>query len=237
MASCPRARPARWSSLQQEIAAERGAASGLARLIWLPPGLAVEDERQRRFIEHLRTASSVHAGCRAAGDPAGGFEDVDLPPARPLRRGAKKRGSGGLGEDSTARLSGLRSADLEAVRPLEDLPVRSGLRGRAPAVRRGRGAGAPGSRGEPVRLRRRPPLLRRGGGALAAPQAARDPEERRPRPREAAARPRHLRRATRRRRRRSGSAPWKPLVLREPAGGFSAGGARSVPRRDRARAR
>lgn len=45
-------------ALQHEAAAER---SGLPRLIWLPPGLAPEDERQRSFVEHLRTAPAVHA--------------------------------------------------------------------------------------------------------------------------------------------------------------------------------
>ena len=45
--------------LQHELAAERSAA-GLPRLIWISPGLVVEDPRQHEFLEYLRTAPAVH---------------------------------------------------------------------------------------------------------------------------------------------------------------------------------
>ena len=45
-------------AIQHELATRRG---GLPRLIWLPPGLGIDDERQRAFVEHLRTAPGVHA--------------------------------------------------------------------------------------------------------------------------------------------------------------------------------
>jgi len=45
---------------QQALAAARGAAAGFPSIIWIAPGSAVEDERQRRFIEHLHTDPGVH---------------------------------------------------------------------------------------------------------------------------------------------------------------------------------
>ncbi|HXT22468.1 MAG TPA: hypothetical protein VN923_17075, partial [Thermoanaerobaculia bacterium] len=45
-------------AIQHDLATQR---QGLPRLIWLPPGLAIDDERQRAFVEHLRTAPGVHA--------------------------------------------------------------------------------------------------------------------------------------------------------------------------------
>ena len=33
-----------------------------SRLVWIPPGLAVEDERQQKFLQHLRTDARAQAG-------------------------------------------------------------------------------------------------------------------------------------------------------------------------------
>jgi hypothetical protein len=45
-------------AVQHDTAAAR---RGLPRLLWLSPGGEAEDERQRSFLEHLRTAHGVHA--------------------------------------------------------------------------------------------------------------------------------------------------------------------------------
>lgn len=45
---------------QQTLAAARGAASGLSSIIWISPGIEVEDERQRIFIRHLQTDPAIH---------------------------------------------------------------------------------------------------------------------------------------------------------------------------------
>ena len=41
--------------LQNELAIEREEKGGFSRLVWIPPGLQVDDERQRRFIDFLRS--------------------------------------------------------------------------------------------------------------------------------------------------------------------------------------
>ncbi|MBP9804697.1 MAG: TIR domain-containing protein [Candidatus Accumulibacter sp.] len=46
-------------ALQYELAARRSM-SDLARLIWLPPELVVNDERQQRFVEQLHTDARLH---------------------------------------------------------------------------------------------------------------------------------------------------------------------------------
>ena len=46
-------------ALQYELAATRSM-SDLARLIWLPPELALNDERQQRFVEQLHTDARLH---------------------------------------------------------------------------------------------------------------------------------------------------------------------------------
>ncbi len=48
--------------LQNEYATARGASNDFMRLIWMPPGLETEDERQRKFIESLATDPRIQEG-------------------------------------------------------------------------------------------------------------------------------------------------------------------------------
>ena len=48
--------------IQNELAIDRVSQGGFSRLVWIPPGLQVEDERQRRFIEGLRMDPRIQAG-------------------------------------------------------------------------------------------------------------------------------------------------------------------------------
>lgn len=48
--------------IQNELAIERGRQGGFARLVWIPPGLEVEDERQRKLLERLRMDPEVQTG-------------------------------------------------------------------------------------------------------------------------------------------------------------------------------
>jgi hypothetical protein len=73
--------------LQQALASKRGAAGGLASMIWIAPDLEADDERQRRFIERLQTDPEVHASAELLEIP---LEDLKtliyrklLPPSRP----------------------------------------------------------------------------------------------------------------------------------------------------------
>jgi hypothetical protein len=46
---------------QQALASEAAQKSELSSIIWLRPGLEIEDERQRTFVHNLKTNSDVHA--------------------------------------------------------------------------------------------------------------------------------------------------------------------------------
>jgi hypothetical protein len=49
--------------IQNEIAIERGAQGGsFSRLLWIPPGLQIEDERQRRVVELFRLDPRIQKG-------------------------------------------------------------------------------------------------------------------------------------------------------------------------------
>jgi hypothetical protein len=48
--------------IQNELAIERGAQADFSRLLWIPPGLQVDDERQRKVIEQLRMDSRFPKG-------------------------------------------------------------------------------------------------------------------------------------------------------------------------------
>ncbi|HEX3527773.1 MAG TPA: hypothetical protein VH988_11965 [Thermoanaerobaculia bacterium] len=105
--------------LQHEIAAERSAADGLSRLIWLPPGLVVEDERQRELLGYLHTAPSVHAGAELLEVP---LEDLKTLIYRQLAppESAKKATPSASKKELTHLYLVCDQPDIEAVRPLED---------------------------------------------------------------------------------------------------------------------
>jgi hypothetical protein len=111
--------------LQQEIAAERSAGGGLARLIWLPPGLAVEDERQRDHISYLHTAPSVHAAAELLEIP---LEDLKTliyrqlaPPESPKKIAPAPQ------KEITHLYLVCDQMDVEAARPLEDFFFEQGF--------------------------------------------------------------------------------------------------------------
>lgn len=48
--------------IQNDLAIEKQERSGLARLLWIPPNLQMEDERQRKVIQHFRSDSRTLNG-------------------------------------------------------------------------------------------------------------------------------------------------------------------------------
>jgi hypothetical protein len=48
--------------IQNELAIERSSQADFSRLLWIPPGLQVEDERQQKVIEHLRMDPRIQKG-------------------------------------------------------------------------------------------------------------------------------------------------------------------------------
>jgi hypothetical protein len=58
--------PEEWTEslpeVQYRLAAERATKCDFTRLVWIPPGLQIEDERQGKFIERLRTDPGLQKG-------------------------------------------------------------------------------------------------------------------------------------------------------------------------------
>ena len=105
-------------ALQHELAAERGAADGFARLIWLLPGLRnlAADERQQRFIEHLRTDARLQAGADVLETPLEDFKTTLHQRLQPTAPPAHAAADGG-----PARVYLIcDQRDLDATAPLAD---------------------------------------------------------------------------------------------------------------------
>ncbi len=62
--------------LQNEVAIDRGAGEDFTRLIWMPPDLVAEDERQRRFIESLETDPRIQHGADILTTPLEDFKSA-----------------------------------------------------------------------------------------------------------------------------------------------------------------
>jgi hypothetical protein len=103
---------------QQALASEAGRGK-LESLIWVAPGLDVEDERQRLFIEHLQNDPDVHAAAELLQTP---LEDLKTlihrklaPPPIPIKA---------LPDPATQELTRIYlicdQTDMDAIRPLED---------------------------------------------------------------------------------------------------------------------
>src|SRR5262245_18639286 len=62
--------------LQHELAIERASASDFCRLIWMPPNLLIDDDRQKQFIERLENDSRCQSGADLLKSPLEDFKTV-----------------------------------------------------------------------------------------------------------------------------------------------------------------
>ncbi|HXH41760.1 MAG TPA: DUF4062 domain-containing protein, partial [Thermoanaerobaculia bacterium] len=104
---------------QQTLASQVAPLSGLTSLIWLPPGLEIEDERQRKFVENLQNDPAVHAAAELLEIPV---EDLKTlihrkltPPAITVTKPLVVPG-----QEHTRVYLLCDQQDAEATRPLED---------------------------------------------------------------------------------------------------------------------
>lgn len=107
---------------QQALASDAALGTELSSIIWLPPELQIEDERQRVFVHHLQTSPKVHAAAELLEVP---LEDLKTiihnklapPPAAPAIVKATARAA----EQEHTRVYLLcDQQDVEATRPIED---------------------------------------------------------------------------------------------------------------------
>ena len=72
--------------IQNELAIERGEKGDFSRLLWIPPGLQVDDERQKKVLERLRMDPRIQDGADVLETS---FEDLKTVIQDRLRRSAK----------------------------------------------------------------------------------------------------------------------------------------------------
>jgi hypothetical protein len=108
---------------QQGLASQLAAIAGFSSVIWLPPGVEVEDERQRQFILRLHTDPEVHAAAELLEVP---FEDLKTlvyhklaPPPAPVLTAPAAPAVSSAGELTSIYLL-CDQEDVEATRPVED---------------------------------------------------------------------------------------------------------------------
>jgi hypothetical protein len=105
--------------LQHELAAERRG-TGLGRLLWIAPGLVVEDSRQQDFLDYLRTSPTVHERAELLEVPLEELKSAVylklVPPPAPQPETGPQAAAG-----RPARIYLISDArDVEAAQPLVD---------------------------------------------------------------------------------------------------------------------
>jgi len=104
---------------QQALASEIGRSGSLTSLIWIAPGLEIEDERQKAFIGHLQNDSDVHASAELLQTPLEDLKSIIhrklAPPPAPAKTAAAP-----MPQELTRIYLICDQPDIEAVRPLED---------------------------------------------------------------------------------------------------------------------
>jgi len=111
--------------LQEELAAERSATSGLSRLIWIAPGVEVEDERQCEFVQHLLRSPDVHSHAELLKVPLEVLKTtIHSQLAPPAAAKASREGTSREGKGAATELTRLylvcEEQDRDAIKPLED---------------------------------------------------------------------------------------------------------------------
>lgn len=107
---------------QQALASEIAAAGKtLSSVIWLPQGLEIEDERQRRFVAHLQTDPAVHAAAELLEVPIEDLKSTIYRKLEPPAPAAVKAAAAAPAAEEHARVYILcDQQDVETTRPLED---------------------------------------------------------------------------------------------------------------------
>jgi hypothetical protein len=115
--------------IQNRLAAERAQKGGFARLVWIPPGLQVEDERQRQFIARLRMDPGFQNGSDLLETPleelqSAVFDLINPPPPKAAARTQAETGPAG----APARVYFIfDQRDQQAVQPWSEFLFNEGL--------------------------------------------------------------------------------------------------------------
>ena len=108
--------------IQTELAIERGNQGGFSRVIWIPRGLQVEDNRQQKFIEHLRMDPRIQTGFDLLETPVEELRTVIQDRLkRPLEPVRKESGSSTSNQDPIQVYLMYDQRDIGVASPWADL--------------------------------------------------------------------------------------------------------------------
>jgi hypothetical protein len=105
---------------QQALASEAAQKSELSSVIWLRPGLAIEDERQRAFVHKLKTSSEVHASAELLEVPLEELKAFMYRKLTPPAAVIVKAAAAPVTQDHPRLYLLCDQLDVTAAQPLED---------------------------------------------------------------------------------------------------------------------
>jgi hypothetical protein len=105
---------------QQALASEAAQKSELSSVIWLRPGLAIEDERQRAFVHKLKTSSEVHASAELLEVPLEELKAFMYRKLTPPAAVIVKAAAAPVAQDHPRLYLLCDQLDVTAAQPLED---------------------------------------------------------------------------------------------------------------------
>lgn len=117
--------------IQHDLAIERASTSGsnapFPRLLWIPPGLKVEDARQQEVVQRLRTDPRLSSGADLLETPLQDLETLIQTRLKPASESAPRAAVTTAGAAVRQLYMIFDKADTEVVRPWEKLLFAQGI--------------------------------------------------------------------------------------------------------------
>lgn len=110
--------------LQSGASVERAQSGKLQRMIWIPPGVEIDDERQQGFLEYLYNDDKVHIGTDMLETP---LEEFKLSLYEKLTTPDEPEVESEAGDELIYIYIICEPRDLEAIAPLEDFLYNQGF--------------------------------------------------------------------------------------------------------------
>jgi hypothetical protein len=106
--------------LQNKLAQEFGKAAKLARLVWIPPGTKPTDERQRKFLEQVRTDPGLDEGADVLETPVEQLKTVIYDRLKAAEKPPERAATPAVAAKTTQLYLVCDIHDLDSIGPLQD---------------------------------------------------------------------------------------------------------------------